>query len=246
MKKCISLLLVLTMIFALCACSKKEPAAPKESAAAAEPAVVKEPAATPEPAAAMPAPAAAAAPESAPEPEPAVEAAPAPAPAVPFDPDFTFYVTDRDGTAYDEHVFAENGLTVLIVWNTFTESCIPELAVLEKLWENYRDRGLMVFGVYGFSTTSEQIESVVAQTGASYPMISFPSALIEYQSGIVPNTILVDRAGHVQTHTPDPDLLAYLGKNFDRDYAGFLAERVYAKNMSYEEWEALVLPYLQA
>ena len=232
MKKMLSLLLVSVLLFALCGCSKKAPAAAPTSA----PAVQEAPAPAAEPAPA--------APSAAQEPVEAAEPTPAPAPPADFAPDFTFSAVDRDGNEYDESVFAGHAITIINAWTPWSEPSVSGMAALEKLWENYRDRGLMVFGVYGMSTTAEEIKAAKAQTGASYPFIGFAPAFIDYQSGSFPNTILVDSKGHVVTHTPDPDVLADLVYNFDRDWAEFLAERVYVAPLSYEEWESVILPYL--
>ena len=237
MKKLISLLLALVLVFALCACSKKAPAAstpaPTPAAAASEPASA--PAAA---SAAVPAPAPASEPE--PTPVPAAE----PAPATAFVPEFHFSVTGRDGTVYTENVFAEHPITILNAWSVWSDESIAEMATLEKLWENYRDSGLMILSIYPVSATDADIERLQAQTGASYPFVPYAPAFIEYQSGMIPNSFLVDQTGRVVTHTPDPDVLSDLRYHLDRDLADSLGERVYVHSMRYEDWEAIVLPYL--
>ena len=183
--------------------------------------------------------------KKAPAPTPAAGSeASAPAPAGAFDPDFTFSVTGRDGTVYTEQVFAEHALTVINSWTVWSEPSIAEMATLAKLWENYRDSGLMILSVYPMSATDADIENLQAKTGAGYPFVPYAPAFMDYQSGMFPNSILIDRAGHVVTHTPDPDVLSDLRYHFDRDWADFLGERVYTESMSYEDWEAIVLPYL--
>ena len=236
MKKLISLLLALVLVFALCACSKKAPAA---SAPAPTPAAASEPAPAP---AAVPAAEPAPASEPEPTPVPAVEAVPAPAAA--FAPEFSFSVTGRDGTVYTENVFAEHPITILNAWSVWSDESIAEMATLEKLWENYRDSGLMILSIYPVSATDADIERLQAQTGASYPFVPYAPAFIEYQSGMIPNSFLVDQTGRVVTHTPDPDVLSDLRYHLDRDLADSLGERVYVHSMRYEDWEAIVLPYL--
>ena len=236
MKKLISLLLALVLMLALCACSKKAPAA---SAPAPTPAAASEPAPAP---AAVPAAEPAPASEPEPTPVPAVEAVPAPAAA--FAPEFRFSVTGRDGTVYTENVFAEHPITILNAWSVWSDESIAEMATLEKLWENYRDSGLMILSIYPVSATDADIERLQAQTGASYPFVPYAPAFIEYQSGMIPNSFLVDQTGRVITHTPDPDVLSDLRYHLDRELADSLGERVYVHSMSYEDWEAIVLPYL--
>ena len=236
MKKLISLLLALVLVFTLCACSKKAPAA--SAAPAQTPAAANEPAPAP---AAEPAPVTASEPD--PAPVPAAEPAPAP-PAAAFAPEFSFTVTGRDGTVYTESVFAEHPVTILNAWSVWSDESIAEMATLEKLWEAYRDSGLMILSIYPVSATDADIERLQAQTGASYPFVPYAPAFIEYQSGMIPNSFLVDRTGRVITHTPDPDVLSDLRYHLDRDLADSLGERVYVHSMSYEDWEAIVLPYL--
>lgn len=238
MKKGISLLLALVLMLALCACSKKAPAA---SAPAPAPApAASESAPTP---AALPTAAPAPAPVSEPDPAAVPAAEPAPAPAA-FAPEFSFSVTGRDGTVYTESVFAEHPITILNAWSVWSEESIAEMATLETLWENYRDSGLMILSIYPVSATDADIERLQAQTGASYPFVPYAPAFIEYQSGMIPNSFLVDQTGRVVTHTPDPDVLSDLRYHLDRDLADSLGERVYVHSMSYEDWEAIVLPYL--
>lgn len=214
MKKHVCLLLSFVLLFSLCACGKSS------SAEAASPAS---------------APAQTAAPASVP--------AQTSAPAANFDPDIVFTSKDLDGASYDENVFAQHELTIIHCWNAWIGESVDEIPALERLYEKYKDQGLLVLGVYTMNTSSEQVSQVLDSTGASYPMLSFPQGLIEYQSGTFPNTVLVDREGHVVKHEADKDTLAFLVKNYDRGYAEFLSERVYNAPMSYETWEALVSPY---
>ena len=244
MKKTISLLLVCVLLLGLSACGKAKPAAaeaPAPEAAAQQPAPA---APAVEGAPEAPAPAAAG-PESsgqvqAAAPETAPETAPAPA----FDPDFQFSATATDGSVYTEQVFAEHPLTIVCCWNAWMEDSVSGLASLEQLYQRYKDQGLMVLGVYTMNTSPEQLQAAVDQTGASFPQLNFDQGFIEYQSGTFPNTMLVDQAGHVTTHTPDSDLLSFLKQNADTAFANFLAPRIYTEALSFEDWDAIVSPYL--
>lgn len=236
MKKTISLLLVCVLLLSLSACGKSKPAAPEAPAPAA--------ASAPQPTPA--APTAELAPEApaAAEPEAAApETAPKPAPAPVFDPDFQFSATAVDGSTYTEQVFAEHPLTIVCCWNAWMEDSVSGLAALEQLYQRYQDQGLLVLGIYTMNTSPDQLQAAVEQTGASFPQLNFDQGFIEYQSGVFPNTMLVDQAGHVVTHTPDSDLLSFLTQNADTAFANFLAPRIYTNALSFEEWDAIVSPY---
>ena len=244
MKKTISLLLVCVLLLSLSACGKSKAAAPETPAPTAASVQQPVPAApTAEPAAQSAAAPAPAAPKASGEAQAAApETAPAPAPA--FDPDFQFSATAQDGTVYTEQVFAEHPLTIVCCWNAWMEDSVSGLAALEQLYQRYKDQGLLVLGVYTMNTSPEQLQAAVDQTGASFPQLNFDQGFIEYQSGTFPNTMLVDQAGHVTTHTPDSDLLSFLKQNADTAFANFLAPRIYTEALSFEDWDAIVSPYL--
>ena len=95
MKQLLNLLLVGILLLCLCGCGAKQPAAAPEPAstpeASAEPETVPEASETPEP-------------------SPEVQE---PEKIAGYEPDFRFSTTDRDGTAYDESIFAGQTLTMI-------------------------------------------------------------------------------------------------------------------------------------
>ena len=97
MKRLIALLLSALLLLGLCACGAAESA---PAAASAPPAAEPTPEPTPKPT-----------PE--PTPEPAPEPTEEPVPEAAFEPDFSFSTTDREGTAYDESLFAGQRLTMI-------------------------------------------------------------------------------------------------------------------------------------
>ena len=116
-----------------------------------------------------------------------------------FSPDVTFTITDRNGKDITESVFAEHELTMINFWEPWCGPCVQEMPEIEKLYEDYKDKGLMVIGVYSTEDMEADVEAVLADAGTTYPICFYSKAFDAYQSGYVPTTIFVDKNGHVIT-----------------------------------------------
>lgn len=175
------------------------------------------------------------------EPAPAVEPAeesvpteePAPAESIPdadaYAPDFAFSATDvLSGAAIDETVFREHTVTMLNFWEPWCYPCVSEMPELEKLYEEKKDEGFLIIGVYA---TEDGMRDVLEECGITYPIITYQQAFLPYDSGYVPTTIFVDADGHVLT-SPMADMHGTLFVG-GKDYAGW--EEVLESLTSHEE-----------
>ena len=198
MKRLISVLLACLLVLGLCACGASGTSAPAEKPAA-EPAgeaaeaaetQTSEPEVNPFPKETM-----TMLPENTPS---APEASEAPA----FDPDFTFTTTDRNGESVDETIFAEAALTMVNFWEPWCGPCVREMPDIQKLSEDYADRGFRVIGVYSTPGMEDDVDAVLEQTGVTYPILHYCEAFDAFQTGYVPTTIFVDGQGHVLTDEP--------------------------------------------
>ncbi len=172
---------------------------------------------------------AAAAEESAPAPEPTPEPASEPASesmpeseravmeAMEFTPDFTFETVSTDGESWDQNCFADARLTMLNFWEPWCGPCVGEMPDLQRLSEEYADRGFQLLGVYSDFDYTEEMYQVVEETGVLYPILEYVSAFDQFQTGYVPTTVFVDQNGHV---VGEP----YIGSRSYEDWAAILEE----------------------
>ena len=103
------------------------------------------------------------------------------------------------------------------MWEPWCGPCVREMPDLQKLYDNYRSKGLMVVGVY---STEENAKSTVESKGITYPIIRKSSEFNAFDTGYVPTTIIVDGNGNILTSEP------------------IIGSR------SYNDWESIVSPYL--
>ncbi len=212
MKKLYAVLLCLTLLLC-CGCGSASVPAPAEEPAPAEtPVPAEEPAA------------------------PAEETAEA---AAPDASGFRFSTTDREGNVWDESVFAQHELTMINFWEPWCGPCVGEMPDLQKLYETYGDRGLMILGVYATPGMEEDVDAALEQTGVRYPILHFCDEMQVFESGYVPTTVFVDREGQVLNRELDEqerDMLADVIQAMGED----TASRLYVGANSYEGWAAVV------
>ncbi|MBP5416633.1 MAG: TlpA family protein disulfide reductase [Clostridiales bacterium] len=114
-----------------------------------------------------------------------------------FDPDVSFSITDMNGNTIDETEFSKHKITMINFWEPWCGPCVSEMPEIEKLYENYKDKGLYVIGVFSATDQIQDVKSVIASAGTTYPIATYDSAFDVYQTGYVPTTIFVDQSGHV-------------------------------------------------
>lgn len=136
-----------------------------------------------------------------------------------YEPDIVFTTTDRDGNTWDESVFADYELTMINFWEPWCGPCVREMPDLQKLQETYADRGLLILGVYSADNLENEVDEELSDAGVTYPILHYTGAFDAFQSGYVPTTVFVDKAGHV-VFGGDGNL--YIGSN------------------SYEGWAAII------
>ena len=160
-----------------------------------------------------------------------------------FEPDIRFSTTDRDGTACDESLFAGHSLTMINFWEPWCGPCVGEMPDLERLYQAYKDKGFQIVGIYETEDMEDEVDSVLRDTGVSYPILHYADVFDRFSSGYVPNTLFVDGEGHILRHEPDPDIVSMLKSNGTGN-AEELAAVLYIGSNSYAGWESIIREYL--
>lgn len=108
-----------------------------------------------------------------------------------------FSTTDLDGNAWTEADIAGNSLTMINFWEYWCGPCVGEMPELAKLYENYKDKGFVILGVFSDNSDLASVRSAVKNAGAAYPILQYTSDFDRFQTGFVPTTIFVNADGQV-------------------------------------------------
>lgn len=139
----------------------------------------------------------------------------------PKEPEFDFRTTDLNGNEVKLSDFSDAKIIIINMWEPWCGPCVNEMPELEKLYENYKDKGVVIIGVTSSSTSAEAAE-VVKGLNIKYPVIINGSDFDIMQTGYVPTTIVVDSEGSILT--PEPII----------------------GSKSYEGWESVINTYLKS
>lgn len=120
-----------------------------------------------------------------------------------------FTSVDLAGNTVDESIFKGKKLTMINIWATFCRPCINEMPDLEKLHQEYADKGVQVMGIVcDVSYSGDGYEpslydaalDIVEDTGVTYTNL-LPSDSLDMiklsEVYSVPETIFVDENGNI-------------------------------------------------
>lgn len=120
----------------------------------------------------------------------------------------SFTAETLDGETVDQSIF-EGKITMVNIWATFCTPCIREMPDLQRLHEDYADKGLQVVGIccdiYGADGKYDESDTAIAKaivrdTGVKYlnllPSADLRKAKIDSVTS-VPETFFVDEKGNV-------------------------------------------------
>ncbi len=131
-----------------------------------------------------------------------------------------FTTVDIDGNAVSESIIKDSKVVLVNLWEPWCGPCVREIPDLEKLYENYKDQGLLILGVYTTFEMDADAKEIMTSSGVTYPILKADQNLYSYEQDYVPATFLFDGNGKLLESEP------------------------IAGAQSYEQWESVVLKYL--
>ena len=120
-----------------------------------------------------------------------------------------FTAVDLAGNKVDESIFKGKKVTMINIWATFCGPCINEMPDLNRLHQEYADKGFQIIGIvcdvgisgdhYDTSLYSDALD-VVETTGVTYKNLlpSYSLDLIKLREVYsIPETVFVDENGEI-------------------------------------------------
>ena len=100
-----------------------------------------------------------------------------------------------DGRSVDLSIF-EGSVVLLNFWASWCPPCRQEMPAFERVWQEYRDRGVVFIGI-AVSDTEEEARGFADEVGVTYPLALDPGGrwAAKYGAFSLPTTVLVDRRG---------------------------------------------------
>ena len=127
--------------------------------------------------------------------------------------EYDFVAHDIDGNVVKLKDFSSAKVIMLNYWEPWCPPCIRELPELERLYEEYKDKGLVIVGVFSSTDMDEDARQLISQNGLTYPVVRYEDNLKNYSPSAVPTTLFINANGEVIAK-------AVVGAN---DYSGWKA-----------------------
>lgn len=111
-------------------------------------------------------------------------------------PEFALANLAKDRVRLSDH----RGHVVLVsFWATWCPPCRAEMPSMEKLYQAYRDRGLVILAISGDRTGRQVVDSFVEELGLTFLILLDPAGEVFAQYGVrgLPTSFLVDRQGRI-------------------------------------------------
>lgn len=96
-------------------------------------------------------------------------------------------------------------VVLLNLWASWCGPCMDEAPVLERIWNRYKDRGVVVLGIDIQDLTADAL-AFIEEYGLTYPSLRDGSddSKTALEATGVPETYLIDRKGRIALHLAGP------------------------------------------
>ena len=132
-----------------------------------------------------------------------------------WDPDISFTTVDEKGSQWTDACFRDAKLTMINYWAYWCGPCVREMPDIQRLSEEYAERGLQVLGISDEEFEADNIDTMAA-IGVTYPCLRYTRDFDSYLStGYIPDTVFVDGNGKVVSEV-------YIGSNSYEGWAGII------------------------
>lgn len=132
-----------------------------------------------------------------------------------------FSTVDINGNPVTEDIIKDSKLVMINFWGPWCGPCVGEMPELEELYENYKDKGLLILGVFSTTDMEDEVRDILDECNTSYPIICSDPNLEKYMTDYVPTTVFADSDGNIISSEP------IVGAN------------------SYSDWKIIIEEYLK-
>ena len=109
----------------------------------------------------------------------------------------TFSLTTLTGETIDDSIVSNNKLTMVNYWATWCGPCVGEIPDLQKIGEDYAEKGFSIIGVLINDEDYDGARKFLSDNGITYPVVLPEGVFMDLASGIsaIPTTMFFDADG---------------------------------------------------
>lgn len=115
---------------------------------------------------------------------------------------FTFATETFEGEPFTSEDVKDAKLVMINLWEPWCGPCVDEMPDLEKIYEEYKDDGLVILGVFSDTTMDEDAAKILEEAGITYPILRASEEFAGFQTGYVPTTVFLTGEGKLTSQYP--------------------------------------------
>lgn len=138
-----------------------------------------------------------------------------------------FKTLNLEGEEVDQSIFANYKYTLVDVWGTYCNPCIRAMPDTEKLYQEYKDKGLGVVGIV--------VDSLDQSGAVSMDQVSQAQEIVKQQGATYPDLLLSDSIMRNVVSS-----ISAVPSYFFVDSKGNITSTVYEGGRSYDEWVKII------
>lgn len=110
-----------------------------------------------------------------------------------------FALSDLNGKTWRLPEDLKGRVVVVRFWADWCRSCAEEMPVIEKVYDKYKDKGLVILAV-NIGQEKAAVAKFVSRLKISYPVLLDPGAVVTKRYGVtgLPITFIIDRNGIIR------------------------------------------------
>ena len=115
---------------------------------------------------------------------------------------FTFSTETFEGEPFTSEDVKDAKLVMINLWEPWCGPCVGEMPDLEKIYEEYKDDGLVILGVFSDTTMDDDAAKILEEAGITYPVLRASEEFAGFQIGYVPTTVFLTGEGKLMSQYP--------------------------------------------
>lgn len=115
---------------------------------------------------------------------------------------FSFTTETFGGETFTQDDLKDAKLVLVNLWEPWCGPCVGEMPDLEKVYEEFKDEGFVILGVFSETTQDEDVAALIEKDGITYPIIRKSEEFAVFDTGYVPTSVFLTGEGEILSSEP--------------------------------------------
>lgn len=115
---------------------------------------------------------------------------------------FTFSTETFEGEPFSSEDVKDAKLVMVNLWEPWCGPCVGEMPDLEKVYEEFKDEGFVILGVFTDFTQDEATADILEEAGITYPILRATKEFEGFQTSYVPTSVFLTGEGKLVSSEP--------------------------------------------